>query len=446
MAIPSTAATASSAATDQQDVHEEFHSKPVPLRSRLGFKDPALVWSGFGIAYICAVIGGLIQQGLGTGDAILAILLGNFILFLYSAAIGYANGKWGLNFPLTVKAVFGESGAVLPILIMAVLVTGWYAFQAWLTADILRVALVSSGLAIGISQRSSLSWGYAIFGINGCEPHEARASAHDRVRRISLCKVIPAGSSFFSGAGTGKISFMTGVGMAWSTFVVSGTMTGDIVRYTKTGKQAVWVTAVAFLFSNAPFMVMGALISAAINDPGVTYFLQPGLGLGLVALVGIAILSNWSTCDACLYNATMGYSNAIPGLNWRNAAIVGTIIGVIAAGTGLIGNIVNWLILLGLIVPPIGGAIIADYYVVRGERGFGVVRHVKFNWAAIIAVVAGILVGYYVNQTYPSFLFGAAGIAASFIVYAILGKAAAAPLGAELSNTPSGAEAGGEHD
>src|SRR5437773_10942964 len=80
---------------DQQDVHEEYHSKPVPLRARLGFRDPALVWSGFGIAYICAVIGGIIQQGLGTGDAILAILLGNFILFLYSAAIGYANGKWG---------------------------------------------------------------------------------------------------------------------------------------------------------------------------------------------------------------------------------------------------------------------------------------------------------------------------------------------------------------
>src|SRR5258706_12213169 len=125
--------------TDQKDVQEEYHSKPVPLRARLGFKDPALVWSGFGIAYICAVIGGIIQQGLGTGDAILAILLGNFILFLYSAAIGYANGKWGLNFPLTVKAVFGEVGAVIPILVMAVLVTRWYTVPAWPTPAIFRV-------------------------------------------------------------------------------------------------------------------------------------------------------------------------------------------------------------------------------------------------------------------------------------------------------------------
>ena len=48
------------AAADQTDSTEEYHYKPVPLRARLGFKEPALVWSGFGIAYICAVIGGLI--------------------------------------------------------------------------------------------------------------------------------------------------------------------------------------------------------------------------------------------------------------------------------------------------------------------------------------------------------------------------------------------------
>jgi cytosine permease len=439
-------ATQTVSTAEQQDVVEEYHSKPVPLRARLGFRDPALVWSGFGIAYICAVIGGIIQQGLGTTDAILAILLGNFILFLYSAAIGYANGKWGLNFPLTVKAVFGELGATVPILVMAVLVTGWYAFQAWLTADILRVAFgLEGGLLIGVlAAVIAIIMGVpVIFGIKWMANLMKVALPLMIIFAVYylFAKVVPAGSSLFSGVGTGKITFMAGVGMAWSTFVVSGTMTGDIVRYTKTGRQAVWVTAVAFLFSNAPFMVMGALISAAINDPNVTYFLA-GSGIGLAALVGIAILSNWSTCDACLYNATMGYTNAVPGLNWRNAAILGTIIGVIAAGTGIIGNIVNWLILLGLIVPPIGGAIMADFYVIRGQRGFGVLRTVRFNWAAIIAVIAGILVGFYVNQTYPSFLFGAAGIATSFILYAILGKAAAAPLGAELTNQASGAEAG----
>lgn len=175
--------------------------------------------------------------------------------------------------------------------------------------------------------------------------------------------------------------------------------------------------------------------------PDEQFFDQKTLAV-LLPLLVIAILSNWSTCDACLYNATMGYTNSFPGLNWRNAAIVGTVIGVIAAGTGIIGNIVNWLILLGLIVPPIGGAIIADYYVVRGNRvGFSQGRDTDFNWAAIIAVVIGIGFGYWVNQTYPTFLFGVAGIASSFIVYVLLAKAAPASLGAELSKRAIGAEA-----
>lgn len=427
---------------------QEYHDRPVPLSARLGFKEPALVWSGFGIAYICAVIGGLIQQGLGTVDAILAIVLGNFILFLYSAAIGYANGRWGMNFPLTVKAVFGRQGAVIPVLIMAVLVTGWYAFQAWLTADILRAAFgLEGGALVGVMAAAiAVVFGLpVIFGIKSMAKLMQLALPGMLIFAVYylIIKIFPAGGAIFEKAGDGKLPFMAGVGMAWSTFVVSGTMTGDIVRYTRSGSQAVWVTAVAFLFSNAPFMILGVLIAAAIPDPSVQYFFDQKTIAVLLPLLVIAVLSNWSTCDACLYNATLGYSNALPGMNWRKAAILGTAIGVVAAGTGLIGNIVNWLILLGLLVPPIGGAIIADYYVIRGNtNGFGRERESAVNWAAIIAVVVGVVFGWWVNTTFPTFLFGVAGIASSFVVYVVLARLAAAPLGATVSERSSGAEAG----
>ncbi len=428
------------------EVREEFHSKPVPMASRLGFGEPALVWSGFGVAFICAVIGGLIQQGLGTGNAILAILTGNLILFVYSALIGYANGKWGLNFPLTVKEVFGRKGATIPILILALLVTGWYAFQAWLTSDVLRVAFdIQTAGAVGvIAAVAAVIYAIpVIFGIH--QMANVRKVAIPAmvlfVLYYMIARVIPNFGEVMSREGNGNISFLVGVGMAWSTFVVSGTMTGDIVRYTRNGHQAVWVTAVAFLFSNAPFMIMGALISAAVNDANVVYFFDQKTAAVLIPLAFLAILSCWSTCDACLYNASMGFSNSLPGFNWRRAAILGTIIGLIAAGTGLISDVVKWLILLGLLVPPIGGTIIADYFFVRGEGGFGVSRTSEYNWAAIIAIVIGVGLGYWQNVVWPEFLFGAIGIVSSFAIYLILVKVAGAQLGAQLSDTSSGAEA-----
>ena len=434
---------------EQDDVHEEFHSKPVPLAQRLGFREPALVWSGFGIAFICAVIGGQIQQGLGTTNAILAILLGNFILFAYSALIGYPSGKWGVNFPLAMQYVFGRMGAVIPILILAVLVTGWYAFQAWLTADIIRVAFDLEGVVvIGlIATVAGIIFAIpVIFGI--------RQMA--LVRKVAIpamvlfagyylvTRVIPAGGEIFAREGNGSIAFLTGVGMAWATFAVSGTMTGDIVRYTRNGKEALGVTAVAFIFSNAPFMIIGALISATIDNPDVVYFFDQKSLAVLIPLVFLAILSNWSTCDACLYNAAMGFTNTLPGFNWRRAAVLGSIIGLIAAATGLISNIVVWLITIGLLVPPIGGTIIADYYVMRREHGFSVGRESAINWAAILAVVIGVVLGYWVHVQYPNFLFGVTGIVSSFVAYVILAKLAPELLGATVGTGSTGAEAEAE--
>ncbi len=431
---------------EQDDVREEFHSKPVPLAQRLGFREPALVWSGFGIAFICAVIGGQIQQGMGTTNAILAILLGNFILFAYSALIGYPSGKWGVNFPLAVQYVFGRRGSVIPILILALLVTGWYAFQAWLTADILRVAFDLEGVVVVGIIATVAGIVYAIPVIFGIRQMAL-------VRKIAIpamvlfagyyliTRVIPAGGEIFSREGNGSIAFLTGVGMAWATFAVSGTMTGDIVRYTRTGKQALGVTAVAFIFSNAPFMIIGALIAATINNPDVVYFFDQKSLAVLIPLVVLAILSNWSTCDACLYNAAMGFSNSIPGFTWRRAAVFGSIIGLIAAATGFISNIVVWLLTIGLLVPPIGGIIIADYYVMRREHGFRVGRDSAVNWAAIIAVVIGVLLGYWVQVQYPNFLFGITGIVSSFVAYVVLAKLAPGPLGAGIGTSPTGAEA-----
>lgn len=427
---------------------EEYHSTPVPMSARLGFAQPAWVWSGFGIAFICAVIGGTIQQGLGTQAAILAILLGNGILFLYASALGYASGTWGLNFPLTVRAVFGRTGAVVPVLLLALLVTGWYSFHTWLTADIVRVAFgIESGpvvagiaLAVGVAYAAPVILGIRSMAL---------------VRKIALpamvlfvvyylvTRVIPAGGDVLTAEGTGELSFFAGVGMAWATFAVSGTMTGDIVRYTRTGKQAVGVTGVAFLVSNAPFMILGALFAAAIDDPTVPYFLDSTSAAVLLPLAAIAILSTWSTADACLYNATLGFSNSLRGFDWRKAGMLGTALGVALAMSGVIANVTNMLIAIGLVVPPVGAAIIADYFVLRRGVGFGADRRSRVNAAAIIATFAGIGTGVLMYVAFPAVIFGIPGMIATTAVYLGLARLFGRSMGAEEPTLPSTAEAEG---
>lgn len=425
---------------------KEYHSKPVPLSGRLGFSQPAWVWSGFGIAFICAVIGGSIQQGLGTWPAIGAIVLGNIILFFYASALGYASGKWGMNFPLTVRATFGRIGAVLPILLLAGLVTGWYSFHTWLTADIVRVAFdiqstwLVAGIAIGVGVIYAIP---VIFGIKSMA----------LVRKIAIpamivfviyylfAKVIPVGAELFTREGNGSISFWGGVGIAWATFAVSGSMTGDIVRYVRTGKEAIGVTAVAFLFSNSPFMILGAIFSAAINNPEVPYFLDADNAGILLALAAVAILSTWSTADACLYNAAMGLSNSFEKLDWQKAGTLAMVIGIVLAATGIIGNVTNILILIGLVVPPVGAVIMADYYIFRRNHGFAMDRASNTNWAAIFATVAGIGAGIAANILWPEALFGLPGMTVTVATYAVLASIGGAMIGAEEPTIQTTAEA-----
>lgn len=427
---------------------EEFHSAPVPLSARLGFAQPAWVWSGFGIAFICAVIGGTIQNGLGTRDAILAIVLGNVLLFVYAAALGYASGKWGLSFPLTVKAVFGSTGAIVPIVVLALLVTGWYSFHTWLTADILAVAFsIESAVIIGLI---ALAVGvlYALPVIYGFQSMAllrkvAIPAMVVFVAYYLVTRVLPAGGDLFSAEGTGDITFFAGVGMAWATFAVSGTMTGDIVRYTRTGGQAVGVTGLAFLVSNAPFMIMGVLFAAAIDDPTVPYFLDSTTASVLVPIAVVAILSTWSTADACLYNASLGFSSGIRGVTWRRAGMLGAAIGVVLAVTGVIGDVSNMLIAIGLVVPPFGAVIIADYFAVRRSAGFGADREASVNVAAIIATAAGIGVGIVAYLAFPTWIFGIPGMAVTMTVYVVLAKVAGPALGAAAPTIPNAAEAVG---
>ena len=116
---------------------EEYSDRPVPQDARLGFMKPAMVWAGFTYAYICIFIGSTIMGGLGAPLGYYAIFAGQAFLFIYAGLIGHRAYKFGLNFPMMCKCSFGRVGYIIPMAIIAGLVTGWFAFQAWLAADLM---------------------------------------------------------------------------------------------------------------------------------------------------------------------------------------------------------------------------------------------------------------------------------------------------------------------
>jgi cytosine permease len=427
---------------ERQDSDQDV--RPIPLSERRGVLYPAFVWSGFTAVFSCMIIGNRLQVALGTIDAAIAVVLGSWLLFLYSAAIGFACGRWGLNFQIMLKAIFGRSGAIVPSLLLAIFVTGWFSFHLMMTAEILSTALglayrgwwiiVVVGVGILFSIPVILGQRHSFFVTATVFPAMLLFAA------IAIMQaIVPAGwTTLLDGPLSGELSFATGVAISFGTFVVSGTMTGDIVRFCRTGNQAVQVTAIGFLFSNLLFNLLGVLIGATGRD--VITLLSDGSMVSMLLLT-IAIVSNWAACDACLASASVTLKSAFPALSW--IAVTGTtaLLGIVAAVGSVISDLFGWILFLGAVVPPLGGVVIADYYVVRVHQGFARGRELRLNIAALAALSVGMAAGVGMMRIRPDMLDPLIGATVAGLVYLLLVAIAPRRLGVDFAYDQLGAEA-----
>lgn len=414
---------------------------PVPLSARRGLVHPAFAWSGFTSAFASILIGARLQAELGTLDALLASVLGCWLLFIYSAAIGFAAGRWGLTSQLMLAAVFGRAGAIIPGALLALLVAGWFGFHVVLTVTVLTEALGIAALpGIWFFAFGALFAAPVVLGLSRGFGFTAIAfpAMVFYAAAVALRDIVPNLDTLLDGPLDGTLSFGTGVCVAFGMFVVSGTMTGDIVRYCRTGNEAVQAMAIGFIFSNLPFLILGVLLGAAgVSLPALFARHDP---LSLV-LLGLVVLSHWTTCDACLANASVTLKGAFPRLPWATASAGAALMGVLLALAGAMDDVFAWATFLTAVVPPIGGIIVADYYVMRGHIGFSRGRDLRVNVAALIALAVAVGAALVIRSAYMAEITPLVGAPIAGLVYLALATFAPTSLGARLGRDSLGAEA-----
>ena len=103
-----------------------FSQNPVPLDKRRS--NFSLVFIMLGLAFFSASMwtGGILGLGLSMGQFVLALVLGNGFLALYTAILGYIGAKTGLNTNLLARFSFGVKGSWIPSLILGGTQVGWF--------------------------------------------------------------------------------------------------------------------------------------------------------------------------------------------------------------------------------------------------------------------------------------------------------------------------------
>jgi cytosine permease len=158
-------------------------------------------------------------------------------------------------------------------------------------------------------------------------------------------------------------------------------------------------------------------------------------------LLLLAVVSNWTTSDACLTNASVTFNSAFPRLNWAAVSVSAMLFGILLAVANTVGDVSNWTLLLTALAAPIGGVIIADYYVLRVRVGFSRTRAAPVNAAALLATAAGIAVSFVCERLAPSALTPLVSAPVAGFIYLLLASLAPHRLGADLGRATAGAEA-----
>jgi len=401
------------------------------------------LWVGMAIcvpAYLLA--SGLISQGMSAWQAMITVLLGNLIVLIPMLLIGHAGARYGVPFPVLLRASFGTIGARLPGLLRGLVACGWFGIQTWVGGfAIYQILNAISGQAfvgnalpfIGIDITQLLCflifWAIQVYfiakGIESIRWLETLAAPFLILAALGLLVW-----AYMNGGGFGTMfakpsEFVAGgsrEGQFWQVFWPGLTaMVGfwstlslnipDFTRFARSQRDQVIGQAIGLPIP----MGLLALVSVAVTSATAVVFgetiwdpvVLAGRMGGAAAIIGLVFLllaTMTTNLAANVVAPANGFSNFAPRLiSFRMGGFITAGLGIAIMPWKLLETagsyLFVWLVGYSSLLGPIAGILIADYFFVRRcrlntdafyRRGLEYEYKNGWNPYAILALVLGI--------------------------------------------------------
>ena len=407
---------------------------PVPQTARdWGAYNYASLWVGMSVCiptYMLAA--GLIAGGMNWWQAIGTILLGNLIVLVPMLLNAHAGTKYGIPFPVLVRASFGVLGANVPAILRALVACGWFGIQTWIGGQAIHAMLrivwpawghFAAGPAVcflffwllnmvviwrgietikfleGIGAPFMLAVGVLLlwwvtrkaggFGPVLSAPSRFRTSAEF--------------FRFFAPALTGMVGF-------WATVALN---IPDFSRYARSQRDQMLGQALGLPTAMTLYAFIGVAVTSAsvvifgeaIWDPVALLgrFNQPVVAL--IALIALLLATLNTNVAANVVSPSNDFSNLNPRrISFRTAGLITGCLGMLLMPWKLLSTysayIFGWLVGYSALLGPIAGVMIADYFLVRRQelavadlylRGQSYEYTHGFNYRGLAALACGIV-------------------------------------------------------
>ncbi len=417
---------------------------PVPLSKRTwNTWNYAALWISMSLCIPTYMLASsLIDGGMNWWQSVLTIFLGNTVVLIPMILNGHAGAKYGIPFPVFVRASFGTRGANIPAMLRAIVACGWFGIQTWIGGFALfqlfrlwipaletlpSILPASFGLETGPAISFFLFWllnMYVVYrGVDSIRkllvfkafflPFAALALLFWAVSAgHGLGPILQQPSRFSTSADFFKFFFpaLTGMVGFWATLSLN---IPDFTRYAINQKAQIQGQIIGLPSSMTLFSFIGVVVTSAttivygttIWDPLVLAGKFDSKVLVSFAMIAVAISTLATNIAANIVSPANDFANLAPAkINFRMGGYMTGIIGILIFPWKLVadpsGYIFTWLVGYSSLLGPVGGIMIVDYYFIRRQQlnaealydPFGVYCYRNgFNAAALIALVVGIL-------------------------------------------------------
>jgi len=371
----------------------------------------AALWVGMAVCiptYMLAA--GMVSQGMNWWQAVLTVMLGNCIVLIPMILNGHGGTKYGVPFPVLVRASFGTVGAHIPSIARALVACGWFGIQCWIGGAAIYSILDALGwinaaddtTLLPVLGITAIQFGcfiafwlvhvaIIVAGIESIKWLESFAAPFLIAAGLALLlwailsvdsasDLFRSESSFQTSGEFWKVFFpqLTAMVGFWATLSLN---IPDFTRYCKSQRaqatgQLIGLPPTMTLFCFIGVVVTGATVvifGDAIWDPVelVSRMGSPELVVGSMLALLLATLS--TNLAANVVSPANGFSNVSPRLiSFRTGALATCAIGVLIMPWRLMndlgGYIFTWLIGYSALLGPIAGIMLCDYFILRRTR------------------------------------------------------------------------------
>lgn len=375
----------------------------------------------------------LIAGGMNWKQALGTILLGNLIVLVPMLLNAHAGAKYGIPFPVFVRAPFGLRGANLPALLRAFVACGWFGIQSWIGGE--AIAAMVHVLWPATANRSGVLWacflGFWLLnmvvvwcGVESIRFLQSYSAPFMVIMSFTLLiwmlhkaggfgPMLSAPGHFHSTRSFLHFFFPSLTAMVgyWATLSLN---IPDFTRYAKSQESQI----VGQAFGLPVAMTLYCFIGIAVTSASAVLFGAPIwnpidlLGrfhqpfVAFLAMIALLVATLNVNIGANVVSPSNDFSNLAPRLiSYRTGGLITGFLGLAMMPWKLMSSFGNyifgWLVGYSGLLGPVAGIMVADYFLIRRthldvyslyHRG-GPYEYTRgINPRAIIALVCGVIV------------------------------------------------------